>query len=397
MRFSSSPRKSFLPSPFSLLAVLAVLSFASCQPSVSPGTTTTPSTDATLSALSLSSGALSPKFASDTISYKAIVANSVASVTVAATAANSGATVSGTGAKSLAEGANTISVVVTAADAKTTKTYTITVTRAPTGASNDATLSALSLSNGTTALVLSPIFASGMASYAASVDNTVSSLTVAATATNSGALVSGTGITSLSVGVNKIDVIVTAADGTSATYTITVTRPASLSDYVGTWTGNTGGLTPLACTLIVQSGGAFTVKKTQGTAEQTIQGTTTVDATSGAATFNGTSLTMTIPYTYTYTESTETLEIMGSSYTRSSGTKGSIVGDWTNGDTLKIANDYTFTVTDSDGNIQFQGMADTSTSTVTGSSTVSQSSTGTINFSANPHTLIYQSMTLTKQ
>ena len=45
----------------------------------------TPSNDATLSALSLSAGTLSPAFMSDTIEYKARVANAVDKVTVSHT------------------------------------------------------------------------------------------------------------------------------------------------------------------------------------------------------------------------------------------------------------------------------------------------------------------------
>ena len=117
-----------------------------------------PSQNATLSALALSAGSLSPTFASETTSYTASVANSVLSTTVTPTRtqANATITVNGTavtsgsasGAILLSVGSNTITVVVTAQDG-TTSTYTVTVTRA---ASSDATLSAASIKGQTATL-----------------------------------------------------------------------------------------------------------------------------------------------------------------------------------------------------------------------------------------------------
>lgn len=88
------------------------------------------SKDATLKALSLDKGTLSPKFAAGTVAYTASVANNVSSVTVSATATDANAKVTGTGKVNLSVGKNTINVKVTAEDGTTTKTYTITVTRA---------------------------------------------------------------------------------------------------------------------------------------------------------------------------------------------------------------------------------------------------------------------------
>lgn len=94
--------------------------------------TTALSSDATLSALSVSGAILNPAFASAVTSYTATVANSVNSVIVMATPNHPDATVSGTGAKSLSVGANIITVTVTAKDG-TIKTYTITITRESSG------------------------------------------------------------------------------------------------------------------------------------------------------------------------------------------------------------------------------------------------------------------------
>lgn len=87
------------------------------------------SSDANLSTLTLSEGALSPIFASGTTAYTASVANGVTSTTVGAAANDAGASIAGRGAVALAVGSNAIDVVVTAEDG-TQRTYAVTVTRA---------------------------------------------------------------------------------------------------------------------------------------------------------------------------------------------------------------------------------------------------------------------------
>ena len=223
-------------------------------------TRATPSTNAALSALSLSSGTLSPVFAAGTTSYAASVPNATSSITVTPTVADATATVtvngsgvaSGTpsGAIALNVGSNTITVVVAAQDG-TPKIYTATVTRAT--PSTNAALSALSLSSGT----LSPVFAAGTTSYAASVPNATSSITVTptvadATATvtvNGSGVASGTpsGAIALNVGSNTITAVVTAQDGaTTVTYTVNLTRspPPSTVSSLSALVLSSGSLTP---------------------------------------------------------------------------------------------------------------------------------------------------------
>jgi hypothetical protein len=199
----------------------------------------TVSSVATLSNLTLSSGSLSPEFASGIDSYTASVSNAIDSVTVTATKSDSGANIvqyigaTGTTAfnGTLSVGANIIRTVVTAADGVTQKTYTVTITRAP---SSLATLSNLVLSAGS----LSSPFASATESYTVSVANSVVSTTVTPSRTQGSATitVNGTSVTSgsasgsiaLNVGSNIITVVVTAQDGaTTKTYTVTVTRASS--------------------------------------------------------------------------------------------------------------------------------------------------------------------------
>ncbi|WP_162254162.1 cadherin-like beta sandwich domain-containing protein [Ensifer sp. Root142] len=215
------------------------------------------STNAELSGLGLSSGTLSPTFASGTMSYTASVSNATASLTVTPLVSDATATVtvngvavaSGTasGAIALAVGSNTVTTVVTAGDGTTQTSYTVIVTRAL-AASTDANLSGLSLSIGT----LSPAFSSGATSYTASVPNATASLTLtpvasdaAATVTVNGAPVaSGAASASipLSVGSNTLATVVTAEDGTVKTYTVTVTRAAPAANF--TFTPAAGALPP---------------------------------------------------------------------------------------------------------------------------------------------------------
>ena len=109
-----------------------------------------PSANSSLSAIGLSNGTLSPKFAAATTGYTATVGNAITTLTVTPTAGNVNATIkvngsavtsgSASGPVSLNVGPNNIAIVVSAAGGTPTATYTITVTRAP---SNNANLSTL--------------------------------------------------------------------------------------------------------------------------------------------------------------------------------------------------------------------------------------------------------------
>ncbi|MDA8829680.1 cadherin-like beta sandwich domain-containing protein [Planktomarina temperata] len=191
------------------------------------------SSDATLSALTLSQGSLSLSFASGTLAYTSSVPNSVSSLIVTPTTndANATATVNGASAATpvtLAVGSNTVTVQVTAQDGTTIQSYTVAVTRA---ASSDATLSALTLSSGS----LSPSFASGTLAYTALVSNSVSSLIVTPTTNDANATATVNGASpatpvTLAVGSNPVTVQVTAQDGSTQSYTVAVTRAAASSD-----------------------------------------------------------------------------------------------------------------------------------------------------------------------
>ncbi|MDR1023736.1 MAG: cadherin-like beta sandwich domain-containing protein [Prevotellaceae bacterium] len=94
-----------------------------------PSLANMPSSDATLSSLTVGGKSLSPAFSADSTSYTVEVESSVSSIDLAATPAHPQARVEGTGSKSLNYGDNPFEIVVTAEDTSTTKTYTVTVTR----------------------------------------------------------------------------------------------------------------------------------------------------------------------------------------------------------------------------------------------------------------------------
>jgi len=199
-----------------------------------------PSPDATLSSLTISTGALKPVFASGTTAYNVAVGNGVTSATVTPTTTDHGATVkvngvtvasgSASGAITLAVGANVITTVITAQNGVTTKNYKITVTRAP---STNAKLLSLTTSSG----VLNPAFNNTITSYTRAVPNSVTSITFTPTVVDKTATIMVNGVATASgtasapqtlvVGSNVENIKVTAQDGVTAiTYTVTVTRAA---------------------------------------------------------------------------------------------------------------------------------------------------------------------------
>lgn len=253
-----------------------------------------PSTDATLQSLALSSGALNPAFTSGEMTYTASVPNTTASVKVTpkvtdarATITVNGVTVtSGDASDSipLDVGKNTLTTVVTAEDGTTTKTYTVEVTRAR---SANADLSALSLSAGT----LSPSFASDTTAYTASVPNATTSLTLTPTNSDANATVTvnGTSVTSgapsgliaLAVGDNVVTTVVTAHDGTTKAYTVTVTRAASSNSDLSDLSTSAGTLSPAFASATT----AYTSSVGNATASLTV--TPTVSDTTATVTVNG--------------------------------------------------------------------------------------------------------------
>jgi len=256
-----------------------------------------PSADASLSALTTSSGTLSPAFSPSSFNYAATVSNSTTSITVTPTTNNAYASVqvNGTavlsGAASaaipLSVGNNTINVAVTAQNGTSKFNYVITVTRV----SNNAYLSNLTLSSGT----LSPAFSSTNGIYSASVSSATSSITVTPTLNNPHGTVivnetvatsgSPTAFIPLVVGTNTITAVVTAQDGvTKKHYTVTVTRPSN-NAYLSSFVLSAGTLSPT----FAMTTGSYTASVSNATSSITI--TPTLNNPHGSIKVNGTTVT----------------------------------------------------------------------------------------------------------
>lgn len=203
-----------------------------------------PSSNNNLSALSVTSGTLSPAFSADQLAYTVDVPTNVDSVDVSATKADPDAVISGSlsagtgqasGYASIPLGTpgttTAVSITVRAPDG-TSKPYSITVNRR---ASSDSTLSALSVSAGT----LDPLFASNIVNYTVQVGLLVGSVTITATKTDPNAIMSSLGSAIAAAGTpigqvtvspalgvgTTVDLTLIAQDGISRTeYKITVTR-----------------------------------------------------------------------------------------------------------------------------------------------------------------------------
>lgn len=203
------------------------------------------SNDALLSSLGVDQGSLT--FDTAQLSYSVDVPNSVSSLILTIgkghpyqSLAVTGATYSSvTGdvytytVDDLQVGANVIYVNVTAEDGIATNPYQISVNRAEVPVvSSNADLSGLTLSAGD----ISPVFAAGTTGYSSTVSNSVSRLSVTANVYDSHATITVNGVATdsgasselvnLQVGTNAIKIVVTAQNGNSKTYTVTVTRGA---------------------------------------------------------------------------------------------------------------------------------------------------------------------------
>lgn len=208
-----------------------------------------PSTDASLSNLTVNAGDLVPLFnpAENVTEFSVSVAYSVYDMTVtpsvnephALVKVNGLDVVSGTESQpiNLNVGDNTINVDVTAQDGITAKNYKITVVRGE--PNQDATLGALTVSAGE----LIPVFNQAVTEYAISVDNSVYETTIKPVSNGYNAVIRVNGLIvssgfvtepiNLVVGTNTINIEVTAEDGvTVKTYVVRITRaaPAASSD-----------------------------------------------------------------------------------------------------------------------------------------------------------------------
>ena len=243
------------------------------------------STEANLSSLVVSAGALSPAFASGTSRYSVTAPSGTPSVTVTPTATDAhvksitvaqddgapAVVASGQASVALAVppfGATSpskVTITVTAEDGTTSHRYTIDLTR---GGSPEASLSSLVVSAG----VFSPAFASTTLSYGLTVPFRTPSVTVTPTATDaqvkSITVVQDTGTPAViasghasgdlvvpTVGSSsRIEITVTAQDGhTTQTYTVTLTRANGKDASLSALAESSGQLASFSSTTLAYS------------------------------------------------------------------------------------------------------------------------------------------------
>ena len=171
-----------------------------------------------LNTLEVSKGTLTPEFASNVLDYTVNVERDIAAITFTATAASNMEISGHTGEQALDFGTNNFAITVRPQGVdNVSETYNITVNRAK---NNDATLSELSVTEGT----LTPAFSPEVLEYTVDVENNITIIGVTATTNDANASVTGAGDHVLTTGENTLKVVVTAQDESTQTYTIVVNR-----------------------------------------------------------------------------------------------------------------------------------------------------------------------------
>ncbi len=208
--------------------------------------------NAYLSAITVSTGTLTPTFDRLTVYYTLALNESADVVGITTVKEDNNATTKINGIPStstslgLPNGRSTDVVIeVTASDGVTKKTYTVHVSRA---ASSNANLSGINLTSGS----LTPVFNSDTLTYSTTLTKSTSSTTLTPVKADSNATVKIDGATAtsktvpLGTGESRDAVIlVTAQDGTTTkTYTVHVTREASSNANLSGITGTNGTLSP---------------------------------------------------------------------------------------------------------------------------------------------------------
>jgi hypothetical protein len=257
--------------------------------------------DASLMALDIEPGDLSPAFVSTTLNYQTVVPDGTTSAVVTATtsdvsatiayASTAGACVGATGPVAhtcdiASSGTTTITITITTPDLTTTKIYTTVVTVADANASSDASLMALDIEPGE----LSPAFVSTTTSYTTEVPSGTTSAVVTATtndvsatiayASTAGACVGATGPVAptcdiASSGTTTITVTITAADGTTQEYVIVVTVMTFEGPHIAELAIDIPGLTPAFVSTTLQ----YQTEVPSGTNQLVVTPTLSISAT----------------------------------------------------------------------------------------------------------------------
>lgn len=183
------------------------------------------STNANLSFLGVTGYTLTPSFDKNTTEYRVTVPYSVSNATITATPEDSKATVQRSlNVTNLKENQdNQYTITCTAEDGKTKKSYKVIIHRekapeSPKSTDND--LKNLDVSGYT----ISPSFNKDTLNYNLTIPNEADNITVKAEANDGKAKIEVKGGDNLQVGDNKVEVIVTAEDGSTKVYTINVKK-----------------------------------------------------------------------------------------------------------------------------------------------------------------------------
>ena len=196
------------------------------------------SNDATLKSLDVLEGTLSPTFQSNTLMYDVEVSSGVSSLTLNPVLNDSKASYRVTGNSNFVVGKNVVYITVTAENGAR-NIYVINVTKK---ANSNNYLSALAITNQT----LNPVFNKETQKYNVTVTKDIATIFVAATPEDSKAKVSNRGYYNLAPGMNTVDIVVTAEDGSKRTYTIEVFREmASDSTLASLTTSSKNSYTPV--------------------------------------------------------------------------------------------------------------------------------------------------------
>lgn len=173
----------------------------------------------TLSSLEIENYKISPDFNKNTVNYTLTVKKDVTSVKINATLDSDKSSFNkgyGPRTVNLNYGVNTILIKVTS-ESDSTKTYTVKVTREDDRSSNNY-LKSLNVSSGDFE------FNKKTQNYSFTVQNEVTSIKVLAVAEDEKSTISGAKTYNLKEGLNKINIVVTAENKQTRTYTLQITR-----------------------------------------------------------------------------------------------------------------------------------------------------------------------------